>query len=89
MSLVGAGLTMAAVALSLPSTEFGFLVSGWHVVQILAASAFAGAAGAVMGAGIGAVVRNVGGAVTSTVLALIVAPPLVVWQGYSLEWQPM
>ncbi|NNF56504.1 MAG: hypothetical protein HKN03_18915 [Acidimicrobiales bacterium] len=89
LSFIGAGLTIGAVALSLPSTEFGFLVSGAHVAQILLASAFAGAAGATLGAGIGAVVRNVGGAVTSTVLALIVAPPLVVQLANgTASWMP-
>lgn len=69
---------MTAVALALPTTDYGFLVSAGDVVRVIAASAFAGAAGAILGAGIGAVVRNVGGAVTSTVLVLIIAPPLVV-----------
>ncbi|MGH1491986.1 MAG: hypothetical protein ACRBK7_21795 [Acidimicrobiales bacterium] len=78
LGLVGAGLTVAAVALSLPTTDYGFLVSANNMSQVLAASAFAGAAGAVLGAGIGSLVRNVGGAVTGTVLALFIAPPLVV-----------
>lgn len=89
LSFVGAGLTVIAVAVSLPTTEYGFLVSGAHVAQILAASTFVGAAGAVLGAGIGAVVRNVGGAVTTTVLALIVAPPLVVQLANdTASWMP-
>lgn len=89
LSFVGAGLTIVAVAVSLPTTEYGFLVSAGHVAQILAASTFVGAAGAVLGAGIGAVVRNVGGAVTTTVLALIVAPPLVVQLANgTASWMP-
>jgi ABC-type transport system involved in multi-copper enzyme maturation permease subunit len=89
LSFVGAGLTIVAVAVSLPTTDYGFLVSNAHVAQILAASAFAGAAGAVLGAGIGAVVRNVGGAVTTTVLALIVAPPLIVQLANgTASWMP-
>lgn len=89
LSFVGAGLTIIAVAVSLPTTEYGFLVSGVHVAQILAASTFVGAAGAVLGAGVGAVVRNVGGAVTTTVLALIVAPPLVVQLASgTASWMP-
>ena len=89
LGLVGAGLTVAAVALSLPTTEFGFLVSPGNVTQVLAASAFAGATGAVLGAGIGSVVRNVGGAVTGTVLALFIAPPLVVQlAGDTASWMP-
>ena len=78
LGAVGAGLTVTAVALSLPTTDYAFLVSIDNVAQVIAAAGFAGAAGAVLGAGIGAVVRNVGGAVTGTVLALIIAPPLIV-----------
>ena len=77
LGLVGAGLTVAAVAFSLPATDYDFLVSAGNVTQVLAASAFAGASGAVLGAGIGSLVRNVGGAVTGTVLALFIAPPLI------------
>ena len=78
LGLVGAGLTVAAVAAGLPTTEFGFMVSVAGVARVIAAAAFAGAVGAVMGAGIGAVVRNTGGAVTAAVLVLIIVPPLVV-----------
>ena len=48
------------------------------MAQILAASTLAGAVGAVLGAGLGAVIRNLGGAVTAVVLALFMIPPLVV-----------
>jgi ABC-2 type transport system permease protein len=78
IGVVGAALTILAVAAALPTTDFGFMISTAGVVRVLAASAFAAAAGAVLGAGIGAVVRNAGGAVTGAVLALIVAPPLIV-----------
>jgi len=78
LSLVGAGLTVTAVAVSLLTTDYSFLVSGGNVLRVVLAAGYCGAAGAVLGAGIGAVVRNVGGAVTSTVLVLIIAPPLVV-----------
>ena len=78
LGLVGAALTATAVAVSLPTTEFGFLVSAGDVAQVVVASSFAGAAGAVLGAGIGALVRNTGGAVTGAVLLLVVAPPLIV-----------
>jgi len=76
LAAVGAGLTVVAVALALPTTDYGFLVPAADVVRILAASGFAGAAGAVLGGGVGAVVRNTGGAVTGAVLLLIIAPPL-------------
>ena len=78
LGLVGAALTASAVAVSLRATDYTFMVSTGDVAQLLAASAFAGGAGAVLGAGIGALVRNTGGAVTGAVLLLIVAPPLIV-----------
>jgi hypothetical protein len=78
LGAVGTGLTILAVAVTLPTTEFGFMVSTTGILAVVAASAFTGACGAVLGAGIGALVRNTGGAVTGTVLALIIAPPLVI-----------
>ena len=78
LSLVGTALTIGAVALALPTTDYGFLVASGDLAQVLAAAALAGASGAVLGAGIGAIVRTVGGAVTGTTLALIIVPPLVV-----------
>lgn len=89
LGLAGATLTAGAVALALPTTDYGFLVSAGNVTQVLAASTFAGAAGAVLGAGIGSVVRNVGGAVTGTVLVLFIAPPLVVQLANgTASWMP-
>ena len=78
LSLIGVVLTVTAIALALPTTDYGFLISVANVARIVAASVFAGAIGAILGAGIGAVVRNVGGAVTGVVLALFIAPPLIV-----------
>lgn len=78
VGLVGAGLTIVGVAAALPTTEYGFLPSVRTVGVILAASTFGGAVGAVLGAGVGSVVRNTGGAVTAVFLLLVVAPPLVV-----------
>lgn len=89
LSLAGAGLTVSAVALSLPTTDYGFLVSVDNVVRVIAASGFVGAAGAILGAGIGAVVRNTGGAVTSAVLLLIIGPPLIVQLANdTASWMP-
>jgi len=89
LSLIGAGLTVAAVTIALPSTDYGFLVSTANVVRVLAAAGFAGAAGAVLGAGIGAIVRNVGGAVALTVFTFMVAPPLVVqFANDTASWMP-
>jgi ABC-type transport system involved in multi-copper enzyme maturation permease subunit len=78
LALVGQALVIAGVAMALPSTEFGFLVSPGGVIRLLVASTIAGAVGAVLGAGLGALIRNVGGAVTTAVLVLFVIPPLVV-----------
>ncbi len=78
LGLIGAALTIVAVAVSLPTTDYGFLVSGGVAVRLLATAAYCGAAGAVLGAGIGSVVRNTGGAVTVAVFVLIIAPPLIV-----------
>ncbi|MDH4280447.1 MAG: ABC transporter permease subunit [Acidimicrobiia bacterium] len=89
LSLIGAGLTVAAIALALPTTDYGFLVSGGNVAQVIAASTFTGAVGAVLGAGIGAIVRNVGGAVTLAVFTFMVAPPLVVQLANdTASWMP-
>jgi ABC-2 type transport system permease protein len=78
LGLLGAALTATAVALALPATDYGFLVSVAGVGQVLAASTFAGAIGGVLGAGIGAIVRNTGGAVAGTFFTLMIAPPLLV-----------
>jgi ABC-2 type transport system permease protein len=76
--LLGGALTVAAVALGLMTTEYGFMVSAAGVAQVLAAAAFAGAIGGVLGAGIGAIVRNTGGAVAGAFFTLMIAPPLLV-----------
>lgn len=89
LSVIGAGLTVVAVAAALPATDYGFLVGIDNVVRVVAASGFTGAVGAVLGAGIGCVVRNVGGAVTLTVFTFIVAPPLVVQLANdTASWMP-
>jgi hypothetical protein len=78
LGLLGSALTAAAVAVSLPLTGYGFMVSTSGLIQVLVAAGWAGAAGAVLGAGIGTIVRNTGGAVAGTVLALVIAPPVIV-----------
>lgn len=89
LSLIGAGLTVTAVAIAIPTTDYGFLVGIDNVIRVIAASGFAGAAGAVLGAGIGAIVRNVGGAVTLTVFTFMVAPPLIVQLANdTASWMP-
>jgi ABC-2 type transport system permease protein len=78
LALAGQALVITGVALALPSTEYGFLMSTGDVIQLLAASALAGAIGAVLGAGLGALIRNIGGAVTTSVIVLFFVPPLLV-----------
>jgi ABC-2 type transport system permease protein len=78
LGLIAQTLVTTGIALALPSTKYGFMVSAGDLSQVLLASTFAGAVGAVLGAGLGAIIRNVGGAVTAVVFALFVLPPLVV-----------
>jgi ABC-2 type transport system permease protein len=78
LALIGAAMVIVAVAVGVGTTEYDFLVSGAGVARVLAASAYGGAVGAVLGGGIGSIVRNPGGAVTSVVLVLIIVPPLIV-----------
>lgn len=78
LGFLGALFTIIAVAATLPTTDFGFLITGGGVAQVLAASTVAGAVGAVLGAAIGSVVRNTGGAVTVAVVVLMISPPLVI-----------
>ena len=78
LGLIGQSLIIAGVALALPTTAFGFLVPAGDVARLLVASTFAGAVGALLGAGLGAAIRNLGGAVTAAVLMLFMIPPLVV-----------
>ncbi len=78
LGLIGAGMSAASVIGGLTATDYGFMVSGADLGQVLAASTIAGGAGAVLGAGIGALVRNTGGAVTGAILLLLILPPLAV-----------
>lgn len=78
LAFLGQGLVVVGVALALPSTGYGFLVSAGGLVPLFAATTLAGAIGATLGAGLGALIRNIGGAVTTAVLVLFVIPPLAV-----------
>jgi hypothetical protein len=94
LSIVGALAVAGAVALGLRFTDYGFLVGAGGVVRVVAASALTGAAGAALGAGVGWLVRNSGGAVTVVVGLLFITPPMVVqltpdaasWVPTSLAW---
>jgi ABC-2 type transport system permease protein len=78
LGFAGGSFVMVAGAISLPFADGSLLLSATTIAQLLLASAFAGAAGALLGAGLGAVVRNPGGAVTAVVLAVFIGPPMVV-----------
>ncbi len=78
LGLVAAGVSAGSVAAGLTATDYGFMVSAAGLTQVLTASTLAGGAGAVLGAGVGALVRNTGGAVTGTILLLVILPPLAV-----------
>ena len=89
LALVGQAMIVAAVAAALPTTEYSLMVSAGEITRLLAASSVAGATGALLGAGIGVLVRNLGGAVTAAVLVLFVLPPLVVQLfPEALSWIP-
>ncbi len=89
LGLVGEAMIATAVGLALPSTQFAFLASVGDITRLMVASMLAGMAGAVLGAGIGSLVRNLGGAVTITVLLLFVAPGTVVQLvNDSASWMP-
>lgn len=76
LALIGQALVISAVAIALPKTPYGFLLSAGGVVQLLVSATLAGAVGAIFGAGLAAVIRNVGGAVTAALMVLFVIPPL-------------
>lgn len=76
LALVGQALVVAGVALTLPSTSHGFLVSAGDLARLFGATTFAGAVDATLGAGLGGLNRNVGGAVTTAVPVLSVIPRL-------------
>ena len=78
LGLVGTALSIVGIAATLPLTDFGFMVGAAGLAHVLVAAAWAGACGAVLGAAIGTVVRNTGGAVALVVIVLVIAPPLVV-----------
>ncbi len=78
LGLIAQILVTSGIALALQSTNYGFMVSAADLGQVVAASTLAGAAGAILGAGLGAIIRNLGGAVTAVVFTLFVIPPLIV-----------
>ncbi len=53
LALIGQVLVVVGVALALPSTDYGFLVSAGDLARLFAATTLAGAIGATLGAGLG------------------------------------
>ena len=89
LGFVGAGLTVMAVGISLPFVHYDFMVNVGDLIRLMLASAFAGAVGAIIGAGAAAVLRNTGGAVTAAVVLLLVLPPIAVQLVNSVaSWVP-
>ena len=89
LGALGSAFTAAAVAVSLPLTDQGFMVTASGLAQVIAAATLAGASGAILGAAIGTVVRNTGGAVSGAVLVLVIAPPLIVQLASgTADWVP-
>jgi hypothetical protein len=89
LGLVGAAVSAGSVAAGLTATDYGFMVSAAGLLQVLAASTLAGGAGAVLGAGVGVFVRNTGGAVTGTIVLLVILPPLAVQlASQTASWVP-
>jgi ABC-2 type transport system permease protein len=94
LSIVGALLIMGTVAVGLQFTDYGFMLSAGEVLRIVTASALTGAAGAALGAGLGALIRNTGGAVAAVVGLLFVIPPIIIqlapdtadWVPSTLGW---
>ncbi len=94
LSIIGALAVLGSIALALQFTDYAFLVSAGGVLRVVAASVLTGAAGAALGAGIGWLVRNPGGAVTVVVGVLFISPPMVVqltpdaasWVPSALAW---
>jgi ABC-2 type transport system permease protein len=78
LALLAQALVTTAVALALPSTDYGFKVAAGDLGQLLASAALAGVIGAILGAGLGTLIRNLGGAVAAAILVLFVLPPLAV-----------
>lgn len=89
LGLAGAGVSATSVAIGLTATDFTFMVPITDLVRVLAASTVAGGVGAILGGGIGALVRNTGGAVTGTMVLLVILPPLAVQMASeTASWVP-
>jgi hypothetical protein len=86
---LGGAFTVLAGVVSIAVIGRDWLLSAGDVARIVLASGFAGAMGAMLGAGVAALVRNTGGAVTAAVLLLIIVPPVAVQLStHAASWVP-
>jgi len=89
LGLAGGAISAGSIAVGLTATDFAFMVPASDLAQVLAASTLAGGVGAVLGAGIGALIRNTGGAVVGTIVLLVILPPLAVQMvSEAFTWVP-
>lgn len=89
LGLVGSALLIAGVAVALGFTDYSFLIPFNDVVQVLVAATATGLAGGILGAGLGVFIRNLGGAVSGVVVALLILPPTLGQLAKSLtDWVP-
>jgi ABC-2 type transport system permease protein len=88
LGLIGEALTILAAVVSLPLVDFEFMLSAGGILRILASAALAGGMGALLGAGVGALVRHSAGVVSAAVVLLIIAPPMVVQFVNNADWLP-
>lgn len=88
LGLVGEGLTLVSALIALPVADYDFMMSFGAVMQVAGAAALGGAAGAVLGAGVGSLLRNSAAAATVAVLLLVIAPPLMVQLLNDDRWIP-
>lgn len=89
IGLVGGALTIVAGSVALPMVDASMVLSGGAIAQLIAGAALAGAVGGVLGVGIGDVLRNTGGAVTVTIVVLMIAPQIIAQLvADAAQWMP-
>ncbi len=88
LGLAGELLTLLAGLVALPVADFDFMMSFGAVARVIGASILGGAAGAVLGAGLGSMLRNSAAAATAAVLLLVIIPPLLAQTINDASWIP-
>ena len=77
LGVLGGAATLVAGAIALPSVGIDYLLPHATALRLVASAALAGGVGAVAGAGVAAIVRHLGGAVTTVFVVLLIGPPIV------------